>query len=80
MSLGLDGQIGSQYDSTEIYGDEVATLVTSDSVYRETIYNVVLPYKRSLIDNAYAYMLQRDILNVNPLLFLRERIKVGFEQ
>ena len=76
-AVGAVGTVGVAYSATEIFGDEVATLVTSDSVYRETLYNVVIPYDVNLRDRILAHLTRSGMCTVDPWVFFRERLIVS---
>ena len=71
------GTVGVAYSATEIFGEEIATLVTSDSVYRETLYNVVIPYDVGLKDRILAHLSVSNSSNLDPWVFFRERLIVS---
>ena len=77
MPITAVGTVGVAYSATEIFGEEVATLVTSDSVYRETLYSVVIPYDVSLKDRILAHLTQSGMCTVDPWVFFRERLIVS---
>ena len=77
LQLESIGDVGSEYHATEIFGEEVATLVNTDSVYRETVYSVAIPYSNSLRDKVLDHLTKRDLCTVDPWVFLRERILVS---
>ena len=72
------GTVGVAYSATEIFGDEVATMVTSDSIYRETLYNVVIPYDVSLKSRILAHLTKSGLCTMDPWVFFRERLIVSF--
>ena len=71
------GTVGVAYSATEIFGEEIATLVTSDSIYRETLYNVVIPYDVSLCDRITSHLSSANMRSVDPWVFFRERLIVS---
>ena len=47
MPLTLNGTVEDNFNSTEVFGREIATVLTSKGVYRETLFSVVIPYRQS---------------------------------
>ena len=77
LPVSAHGLVGVSYTATEIFGTEVATFVSSDSVYRETLYTVTVPYDESLRDKVISHMNEGDLCAIDPWVYLREKILVS---
>ena len=63
LPVNVHGTVGVNYTATEVHGTEVATMVNSSSVYRETLYSVSIPYDPTLLDKVTTHL-----SNVNMLM------------
>lgn len=78
LPLTANGPVGAEYCATEIFGNEIATFVTSDSIYRETLYNIVIPYDESLGVRVASHMAEIGNCTDDPWVYFRERLIVSF--
>ena len=78
LPLSVQGTVGVNYSAIEIHGTEIATMVNSSSVYRETVYSVSIPYDASLLDRIRNYLSGVNNCIEDPWLFFRRRLLVSF--
>ena len=86
--LNLDGPSDSTFGSTEIFGDEVCSLVTDTALYRETAFTVFMPSSNPMISRLRAYLDCKDTMDKSDLLddlaiecpwaYARRHISVSF--
>ena len=71
------GAMGGSYGGAEVFSDEIATLLNDYSVYRETSYQVFIPYDVLFIPRVLGYV--RSISpSVDPWGFLRGQLSVSY--
>ena len=76
LPLSVRGTVGVNYSATEIHGKEVATMVNSSSVYRETLYSVCIPHDPALLGKITSHLSNVNNCVDDPWLFFRRRILV----
>ena len=54
--LEFDGSPDSKFQSTEVFGDEVCSLVTDTAIYRETAFSVFVPSSSPMISRLQSYL------------------------
>ena len=77
LPLTISGPAEASYNATEVFGEEIATFVTSDSLYRETLYNIVIPYSESLRARVASHMTEIGNCTTDPWVYFRERLIVS---
>ena len=77
--MNVHGTVGVNYTAAEVHGTEVATMVNSSSVYRETLYSVSIPYDPTLLDKITMHLSNINNCVDDPWLFFRRRILVSFK-
>ena len=76
-NLELDGAVDDRYSCTEIFGTELASVVTSRGIYRETMYTVAVPFDTSIYNRTSDYLLGHEKSLTNPWVFFRQSIIVS---
>ena len=54
--IDYEGPSDSTFQSTEIFGDEVCSLVTDTAIYRETAFSVFVPSSNPMLGRLRAYL------------------------
>ena len=71
LPMSVQGTVGVNYTATEIHGSEIATMVNSSSIYRETLYTVSLPYDPSLLEKIGTHLSNVNNCVDDPWLFFK---------
>ena len=73
------GGMGGSYDGVEVFSDEIATLLSDHCVYRESSYQVYLPYDSTFIPKMLGHV--RSVTcsqSADPWGYLRTQISVSY--
>ena len=86
--LTYDNSSDAPYRAIEVFGDEVCSMVTSTSLYRETAFSIFMPREGPMIDRLGGYLAGDEALSDDcvgppsircPWMYVRRYIAVSFQ-